>query len=68
MKTYAIRSAILALIVNFAFVWTVKDALAVDTWTCTYIGSTVVCSGYQSGRYVTCTTTRMGNTTSTTCN
>jgi carbon starvation protein CstA len=66
-KTYAIRSAILSLIVNAAFVWMVNDALAVDTWTCTTYGNTTTCSGWQGGRWVSCTTNCYGNSCTTNC-
>jgi len=67
MRTYAIRSLILSLIINAAFVWLVNDALAMDTWTCTWTGNTQTCQGWQGGRWVMCQTTCTGNMCNTIC-
>lgn len=40
---------------------------AQDSWSCYTAGNTRICSGWQNGRFVTCTTYFIGNQSSTTC-
>jgi len=37
-------------------------------WSCSTIGNMTYCSGFQNGRYVSCTTTYIGGQSYTTCN
>lgn len=43
------------------------NVAAQDTWTCHQSGNARICSGWQGGKWVTCTTYYFGSTSSTTC-
>jgi len=43
------------------------DASSQDSWNCYSVGNQRICSGFQNGRFVTCTTTFFGNQSTTTC-
>lgn len=42
-------------------------AYSQDSWNCYTTGNMRICSGFQNGRFVTCTTTFFGNQSTTNC-
>lgn len=65
-----IQIAILALAVLLivAFAGGLSEASAQNTWSCQTTGNMTFCSGFQNGRFVSCTTTYLGGQSYTTCN